>query len=857
MKIQCHCGQKYAFEVTPEMATNPIRFVCQSCGMDSSELVNQLIRQELAAGHAAPTVSVRPASPPSPTPPPEAAARLTPPVPPSPPKASASSSPGLRVAPAATAHAHTPAPARTPAASPSEAKGTAGAVAAAHPVCTRHPGELSAHECLVCHKPMCPQCMRITGLVCSPLCRSKAETQGVVVPEYADQRDVADRRRWRKVSLVVGAIAAVLLAVFGFWFWYAWFGSVPKVVYSHRYVNPGYSGGIHLAANQQLVVLHGGTLEKHQLEPGSVAWSVELIDRDRIARDSVAELEEMKKRREEAIREGADRDAWRLPTLDALTKANLRSAAAAFNLHVSGENIWLVTDDKLTRYGWTDGKPDKEIEVDPGFNEPVRAGDELVFSTSSPWFATESTETERSLRVNLATGESKATGSTASGRPALAANRSGQKPRAVLAGTGTGTNNPATQGQARSKALNPAAVARQAQNLPMPNRLALPATLAAAENQRRTQAMLDEDTDALVVPRAVPRKPGVRPSTEQIRRIPTPEGVVELGVRLLEEKIVTREAMKERPKKSALEGTVNAAATTDIANEIFNEMQRDREGSTVQEDESRYQFTVRRADRSIASWTGEVVGHPSLHSLKSVDVVVAGKALIVLNRSNKKLWEGKLSNALPGGAGVDGSDLLAASADAASAHDGRLTAGVGPLVERAETLYVCDQGMLTSFGLSDGTVRWRLPSVGISGLWFDAAGLIYVNTTTGSPDSLKYSKQIDISTKTQNQVLKVDPKTGRTLWAAHNEGLVTYLWNDYIYTVESSAGPEDDEDAGMGMPMGLAIPAHIRLKRLDATNGRVRWEHYQPRYPLDVHFDRNTIQLLFRKEVQNLRFIVL
>ncbi len=700
--------------------------------------------------------------------------------------------------------------------------------------------------------------MRVTGLVCSPLCRSKAEAQGIAVPEYADQRDVSERRRWRKVGLIVGSIAAVLMGVFGFWFWYAWFGSVPKVVYSHRYVNPGYSGSIHLAANQQLVVLHGGTLEKHQLESGSVAWSVELIDRDRIARDSAAELEEMKKRREEAIREGADRDAWQLPTLDALTKANLRSAAAAYDLQVSGENVWLVTDDKLTRYGWTDGKPDQEIAVDPGFNEQVRAGDELIFTAFSPWFAGGSTETERSLRVNLATGESKATGQAAPNRTALGANRSGQKPRAGLAGglARVGTNAPPSQGQARSKALNPAAVARQAQNLPMPNRLALPATLAAAENQRRTQAMLDEDTDAPALPRAVPRKTGARPSAEQIRRIPTPEGVVELGVRLLEEKLVTREAMKERPKKSALEGTVNAAATTDIANEIFNEMQRDRDGSTVQEDESRYQVTVRRADRAIPPWTGEVVGPPSLHSLKTVDVVVAGKGLIVLNRSNKKIWEGKLSHALPGG-GLDGSDPLA-SADAPSAREGRLTAGVGPLVERAETLYVCDQGMLTSFGLSDGTVRWRLPSVGISGLWFDAAGLIYVNTTTGSPDSLKYSKQIDISTKTHNQVLKVDPQTGRTLWAAHNEGLVTYLWNDYIYTVESSAGPEDDEDGGLaGMPMGMAIPAHIRLKRLDARNGRVLWEHYQPRYPLDVHFDRNTIQLLFRKEVQNLRFIVL
>ena len=52
MKIQCACGAKYAFDVTPEMAEQPVRFVCQNCGADYSEFVNGLIRQEL--GLAAP-----------------------------------------------------------------------------------------------------------------------------------------------------------------------------------------------------------------------------------------------------------------------------------------------------------------------------------------------------------------------------------------------------------------------------------------------------------------------------------------------------------------------------------------------------------------------------------------------------------------------------------------------------------------------------------------------------------------------------------------------------------------------------------------------------------------------------------
>src|ERR1017187_2052127 len=47
MKIQCSCGAKYAFDITPEMAQNPVKFVCPGCGLDSSDYVNQLVRVEL------------------------------------------------------------------------------------------------------------------------------------------------------------------------------------------------------------------------------------------------------------------------------------------------------------------------------------------------------------------------------------------------------------------------------------------------------------------------------------------------------------------------------------------------------------------------------------------------------------------------------------------------------------------------------------------------------------------------------------------------------------------------------------------------------------------------------------------
>src|SRR3954471_6700661 len=48
MKIQCSCGAKYAFDVTPDMAQNPVQFICPSCSADISQTVNNLIRQEVS-----------------------------------------------------------------------------------------------------------------------------------------------------------------------------------------------------------------------------------------------------------------------------------------------------------------------------------------------------------------------------------------------------------------------------------------------------------------------------------------------------------------------------------------------------------------------------------------------------------------------------------------------------------------------------------------------------------------------------------------------------------------------------------------------------------------------------------------
>jgi outer membrane protein assembly factor BamB len=226
-------------------------------------------------------------------------------------------------------------------------------------------------------------------------------------------------------------------------------------------------------------------------------------------------------------------------------------------------------------------------------------------------------------------------------------------------------------------------------------------------------------------------------------------------------------------------------------------------------------------------------------------VLVAGNAALVFDQAGKKLWETKLSFPVIGGMGVGGAEETP-------------PLGQGPCVEREDILYVFDAGTLAAFDLATGNARWRLPSVGVAGLFFDDKGMMYVNTTTASGESLKYSHQIDVSQKTRQVVLKLNAKTGKILWQTEAQGLVSYVSGKFIYTTESYEGdPGDGVGDGIGVKTGFEVPPHIRIKRLNPSNGRILWEHYEGRAPLDVRFDANTIQLLFRKEMEILKFTAL
>jgi len=267
-------------------------------------------------------------------------------------------------------------------------------------------------------------------------------------------------------------------------------------------------------------------------------------------------------------------------------------------------------------------------------------------------------------------------------------------------------------------------------------------------------------------------------------------------------------------------------------------LQRERGGDAVQEDLSRYEVTLRNPGTG-EEWKGEVIGPPKLYPLETVNVLSANESIIVFDKTNRKLWQSPLSyNVRHGLQGLD---------------QGSAPYGQAPCVEHKGMLYVMDEGMLTAFDLKNGQPKWRYVSVGVTGIFFDDKDKIYLNTTTASPESIKYSQQIDISQKVASVIAKLDPQNGSVLWSAEPGGMISYVSGKYVYVVQSYSPDEQEEENPYRIETGAEKGPFLRIRRINPRNGHEIWEHVQTRAPLDVEFEQNVIRLVFRKEVQVLK----
>jgi len=798
MKVQCSCGAKYAFDVTPAMAQNPVRFVCSACGLDASDTVNRLIRQELGLPAAEVTAAPVPAA-----------------VPTMPP---AQATPAVRVrvtVPGGASAAAAPHVGRVP---------SRGAPSGA--TCPKHPDQIVVDNCYVCSKPLCPKCLELFGYVCSPLCKHKAQTQGLEIPVYAGQRSVREARTWRRTFAVAGAISGLLVAALGVCVWYVGFASRPSAIWSVRFDERSYSGQSAFCGPDQIVFLHGDTLARHDMKLKQEIWSRHLVDKQGVEAVVARQMKAMQAIIDKANNEDPDR-APKMPDPEKLRKSMQRALEAALELRVRGENIWVLSPGKLTRYDRGTGSPVKEIPVPAGYGGLIPHGDELLnveLETGRPVVT----------HINLTTCETR---TEEIGGPLAEATPAGSVPATGRSGPGKAGLPVGMPGRDAGKVMDAQKVAEQAQHLSLPARIALPAIIAHNMNQERTLAAYSDQPAR----ESSATAPGPQPAAGD-SLIPTKDGFVQLTVKLLELRVVTRDAMKPAPARSALNGNLTTGNSAEVVNELLNDSQRSRGGQVVSEDQSRYLVSLKRPGTADA-WSGEVIGRPSLFPLATVNVLTADKSAFIFDKSFHKLWQATLTYNVSGG--YRGSD-----------SEGALY-GLGPCVEHKASLYVIDAGVLTAFDLATGNARWRLPSIGITGLFFDNQGMIYLNTSTASPETLKYPNQIDITRKDSSLVMKIAPETGKVLWTANVGGLVNYVSGKFIYSVYAYHADNDDESEQYSADSIMGRESVLKIKRLNPKNGHVMWEHQEERAPLDVQFDQNTIRIVFRKEVELLRFLAM
>jgi hypothetical protein len=305
--------------------------------------------------------------------------------------------------------------------------------------------------------------------------------------------------------------------------------------------------------------------------------------------------------------------------------------------------------------------------------------------------------------------------------------------------------------------------------------------------------------------------------------------------RLLEQRQIAIQAMKKPSGKSVLDSAdINASQGLDLAEEMANNAQREKTGGVDIMDVSRYQVNLHRLFAGNApDWTGEITGPPVFVPLKTVDLIVAGTNLAVFDKSNKELWEAKLTYPV------------------SSAFE--FGEGHPPCLETTDALYFADKGMLTRYDKANGGVGWRLTSVGISCVQADDQGRLYLDTTTQGADAIQYSQQINLRERDLRVIMQVDPARGKILWrwdfpGSYYHALPSgkFLYSARVWQTQDALRLEEGPDT------------HFNMKLLEPSSGKMIWN-----YPLlgkdlvKAEVQQNWILLQFQDQVLVLKFFSL
>jgi hypothetical protein len=732
VKVQCECGTRFAFDVEPVNGRMPVRINCPGCGADRTDFANEAIRRELAAAAAVPPAPVPERQP----------MRVT-----LPPPQTILSAAAVSAAAAVLTAASTPPPPAAPPSPPAPAAPTGTYQTAC---CFRHPKIPAKETCRVCGKPICEECMKQYGYVCSAYCRQRAGEAGMDIPVYGKHRAVIEARMFKMGALIWRAAVLLVVILAGAWIWYTFFGSRPHVIYSEKLPHGDRARFYQLLAPNQLLSIKAGQMSLSDVARQKRLWSVPL----NVAFSAPPPPDPSVPNIEEAV------ELYPEPRVMATTN-----------------DLWILFPGRLVQYDRRSGNSKQEIPINPPFFGLAESGTGITVISSD--------EPDRQIITRVVFAEG------------------------------------AVQTEPIESA-NPAALSPVRQTKPPV------AALPSTDNQvGRIMATVKNALPANPQP-AARENPAYRPGD---RFVADGTNVVQMRVALIEHKIITHQSMKS-PKKS-LDENLTSGQSMNAAEQEMNEIRRAQTGGVEEEDVSRYQVTLRRLPAgAVPDWKGEVVGPPSFYPLKNLGVLVAGKTIQVFDRNNKKLWSANLTYSI----------ARHYSRDFATESD-------PPCVEAGGTLYVFDQGMLTSFEAATGDVHWRLTSVGITQVQPDAQQDLYVSSTTASPDTIQFSQQVDFSARANPVILKVEAATGRVLWRNEGLGDTCFVTGKFVYLSKAEESPL--------ITPGEDPVYNFDLYRLSPSDGHALWNYSQSRLPVRIEALKNEILIHFKGELQLLKFFSL
>jgi len=124
-----------------------------------------------------------------------------------------------------------------------------------------------------------------------------------------------------------------------------------------------------------------------------------------------------------------------------------------------------------------------------------------------------------------------------------------------------------------------------------------------------------------------------------------------------------------------------------------------------------------------------------------------------------------------------------------------------------------------------------------------------VTSTTASPDTIRFSQQVDLSSKGGPVILKVDGATGKVLWRTEGIGNQCFVSGKYVYIAKAAQNPliSPGEDPVL----------YFDLFRLNPSDGYPMWDYSQSRHPVQIEVQGNEILIHFKGELQVLKFFSL